>query len=203
MNSLSPDWDALLERGARTSDVFVRGCRLSIDPAELSMPPDWRERYLKRRIRTSMLTLSEEELVERVFVAVMAIAGLWEARGAHSQVTAAFYAGIVEGRLKGGYLAPHGLMLPYRRIVRAVCDRYGCTDIDIKSKRRTKEVIIPRQVTMFLCRTLTTRSMPEIGRKLGGKDHTTVLHAVNKIGALLQSDAKLHADVEAIKARLI
>jgi chromosomal replication initiator protein len=60
----------------------------------------------------------------------------------------------------------------------------------------------PRQVAMFLAKMLTLRSLPEIGRRFGGRDHTTVLHAVRKIEALLQIDTILREELELLKRML-
>ena len=68
--------------------------------------------------------------------------------------------------------------------------------------RRTRVVVMPRQIAMYLSKTLTPRSFPEIGRRFGGRDHTTVLHAVRKIEELIASDTKLSHEIELLK-RLI
>ena len=60
----------------------------------------------------------------------------------------------------------------------------------------------PRQVAMYLAKTLTLRSLPEIGRRFGGRDHTTVLHAVRKIEALVAKDVALSEEVESLKRQL-
>ena len=73
---------------------------------------------------------------------------------------------------------------------------------DILSSRRTAVVVKPRQVAMFLAKTLTMRSLPEIGRRFGGRDHTTVLHAVRKIEALAQTDSALREEIELLKRML-
>ncbi|WP_162651568.1 helix-turn-helix domain-containing protein [Lentilitoribacter sp. Alg239-R112] len=62
------------------------------------------------------------------------------------------------------------------------------TFIDLTAKRRTKEFVIVRQAAMYICKKLTIRSFPEIGRKFGGRDHTTVLHAVSKIQTLIYKE---------------
>ena len=84
-------------------------------------------------------------------------------------------------------------------ILRVVAKHYGVTRADILSQRRTANVVLPRQVAMYLAKTITLRSLPEIGRRFGGRDHTTVLHAVRKIEGLRRDDPSLAADV----ARLI
>jgi chromosomal replication initiator protein len=63
-------------------------------------------------------------------------------------------------------------------------------------------VVRPRQVAMYLAKTLTLRSLPEIGRRFGGRDHTTVLHAVRKIEALVSKDVALSEEVESLKRQL-
>lgn len=65
-------------------------------------------------------------------------------------------------------------------IRRAMCAVSGLTKAEMIGPRRTKNVAEPRQLTMLLCKVLTARSLPEIGRRMGGKDHTTVLHSVRK-----------------------
>ena len=74
---------------------------------------------------------------------------------------------------------------------------------DILSLRRTATVVKPRQVAMFLSKALTPRSLPEIGRRFGGRDHTTVLHAVRKIEGLVSQDHALAEEVELLKRMLI
>jgi len=73
---------------------------------------------------------------------------------------------------------------------------------DMHSPRRARAVARPRQVAMYLCKQLTTRSLPEIGRKFGGRDHTTVMHAVRKIDELRQADTTLNEDVELLRRML-
>ena len=73
---------------------------------------------------------------------------------------------------------------------------------DILSSRRTAVVVKPRQVAMYLAKTLTMRSLPEIGRRFGGRDHTTVLHAVRKIEGLSQTDGALREEIELLKRML-
>ena len=73
---------------------------------------------------------------------------------------------------------------------------------DIKSDRRSRAVVRARQVGMYLCRMLTPRSLPEIGRKFGDRDHTTALWAINKIENLISSGDPIIADIEAISKAL-
>jgi chromosomal replication initiator protein len=84
------------------------------------------------------------------------------------------------------------------QIQRKVSDYFGIKLSELKAKNRTKAVAFPRQIAMYLCRQLTHASLSEIGRAFGGKDHTTVLHAVDKIRSLLQEDPKLHKQVDGL-----
>ena len=85
-------------------------------------------------------------------------------------------------------------------IQRVVARQYNVSRSDLLSSRRTANVVRPRQVAMYLAKTLTLRSLPEIGRRFGGRDHTTVLHAVRKIEALVAKDTALSEEVEIAEA---
>jgi chromosomal replication initiator protein len=87
-------------------------------------------------------------------------------------------------------------------IQRVVARQYNVSRSDLLSSRRTANVVRPRQVAMYLAKTLTLRSLPEIGRRFGGRDHTTVLHAVRKIEALVNKDTALSEEVESLKRQL-
>lgn len=87
-------------------------------------------------------------------------------------------------------------------IQKAVADHYLLKQSDLLSERRTRAVARPRQLAMYLAKSLTTRSYPDIGRRFGGRDHTTVLHAVRRIEALKAEDAAIAADLEAVTRKL-
>jgi chromosomal replication initiator protein len=87
-------------------------------------------------------------------------------------------------------------------IQRIVARQYNVSRADLLSSRRTANVVRPRQVAMYLAKTLTLRSLPEIGRRFGGRDHTTVLHAVRKIENLVGSDTALADEIELLKRQL-
>ncbi len=87
-------------------------------------------------------------------------------------------------------------------IQKLTADHFSLKQADLLSERRTRSVARPRQVAMWLCKQHTTRSYPDIGRRFGGRDHTTVLHAVKKIEELLQSDEQIARDVEALTRKL-
>ena len=81
-------------------------------------------------------------------------------------------------------------------VIRTTAHFYGITNNDIRSQRRTANVTRPRLIAYYLCSELTLKSLPEIGRHMGGKDHTSVLHGVRKIRGLLTCDPDLSAEVD-------
>ncbi|TCR68755.1 chromosomal replication initiator protein [Bosea sp. BK604] len=87
-------------------------------------------------------------------------------------------------------------------IQKLVATRYNVSRADILSERRTAAVVKPRQIAMYLSKALTPRSLPEIGRRFGGRDHTTVLHAVRKIEKAIAEDRLLHDEVDLLKRML-
>jgi chromosomal replication initiator protein len=87
-------------------------------------------------------------------------------------------------------------------IQRVVARQYNVSRSDLLCSRRTANIVRPRQVAMYLAKMLTLRSLPEIGRHFGGRDHTTVLHAVRKIGALTSGDTTFADEIEVLKRQL-
>ena len=87
-------------------------------------------------------------------------------------------------------------------IQRKVGDYYNLRLSDLLSARRSRTIARPRQIAMYLSKILTTRSLPEIGRKFGGRDHTTVIHAVKKIEDLRVGDVAIDEEVEVLRRSL-
>jgi chromosomal replication initiator protein len=87
-------------------------------------------------------------------------------------------------------------------IQKRVASHFNIRMSDMHSARRARSVARPRQVAMYLAKQLTSRSLPEIGRKFGGRDHTTVMHAVRKVDELRESDAGFAEDVELLRRML-
>ena len=87
-------------------------------------------------------------------------------------------------------------------IQKRVAEHFNIKISEMHSARRSRAVARPRQVAMYLAKQLTARSLPEIGRKFGGRDHTTVMHAVKKVDELRQSDHSFAEDVELLRRML-
>lgn len=98
--------------------------------------------------------------------------------------------------------SPEPKRIKVEEIQRVVARHYNVSRVDIISARRTADVVRPRQVAMYLVKVLTPLSLPAIGRRFGGRDHTTVLHAVRKIENLVNNDSVLAENVEILKHQL-
>jgi len=88
-------------------------------------------------------------------------------------------------------------------VQRVVASHYFMQVRDLLSRRRTKEVVLPRQIAMYLTKMMTLHSLPEIGRRFGGKDHTTVLHAIRKLDAKVANDEAFAAEIEGLRMRIM
>ena len=88
------------------------------------------------------------------------------------------------------------------QVKRATMTAFDITKTDIESARRSRSIAYPRQIAMYLCRKLTTRSLPQIGKFFGNRDHTTVLYAVRKLEEAVASDETLRRDIEKVERAL-
>ena len=87
-------------------------------------------------------------------------------------------------------------------IIQVVSDHFGITPLDISSQKRTKEIVYPRQIVMYLCRNMTETPLQSIGRILGGRDHTTIIHGSEKIAADMNKDENLKNTIEILKKKI-
>ena len=109
---------------------------------------------------------------------------------------------IVEGAIRD---LVHGIeprRIKIEDILRIISRHYGVSKGDILSQRRHRSVVWPRQIGMYLAKQLTSRSLPEIGRRFGNRDHTTVLHAIRKIDGELNGNTRLRDEIEDLKKQL-
>ena len=99
-------------------------------------------------------------------------------------------------------LRAHDRRVTIEEIQRKVAEHYNIRLTDMSSARRARNVARPRQVAMYLAKQLTSRSLPEIGRRFGNRDHTTVMHAVSRVAELMQADGSFAEDVELLRRML-
>jgi chromosomal replication initiator protein len=88
-------------------------------------------------------------------------------------------------------------------IQEAVCAQFHVKMTELKSRRRSKTLVHPRQIAMYLCRELTDASYPEIGRQFGGKDHTTIIHACRQVAKAKETDTALRTTIETLKEQIL
>ena len=89
-----------------------------------------------------------------------------------------------------------------RNIQKAICDHFDIKISDLKSKRRTKDLALARQMAMYLCRRFTSTSYPAIGAEFGGRDHSTVIHASKTIARKAEDDPIVKATVDRLVRQL-
>lgn len=171
-------------------------------------PADYELRY--NILRTKLMAQPEARVPDEVlqFLARKIAANVRELEGALNRVIA--YGNLVKRDIDLDFtrevladvLRAHSRKLTIDEIQRRVADHYALKINDLISSRRAREVARPRQVAMYLAKMLTPRSLPEIGRRFGGRDHTTVMHALKRIEELRATDHELDRDINQLRRSL-
>jgi len=150
---------------------------------------------LKRDIPQNVL----EFLAQKVTSNVRELEGALNRLIAHAELTARAVTVENAQDLLQDILRANDRRVSVDDIQRKVAEHYNIRLSDMHSPRRSRTVARPRQVAMYLAKALTEHSLPEIGRKFGGRDHTTIMHGVRRIEELVVSDQSIQADVETLK----
>ena len=177
------------------------------------MPPDveLRRRILAQRLAAQRVAFPGVEVPETVidFVARAVATNGRDLEGAanrlvaHNQLTGApISIEMAETVLRDLLKQREARRVRIEDIQRVVARHYSIPKTDLVSARRTQAIVRPRQIAMYLAKVMTPRSLPEIGRRFGGRDHTTVLHAVRKIDELAKTDSRLADDIELLKRQI-
>ncbi|HET8969064.1 MAG TPA: chromosomal replication initiator protein DnaA [Gaiellaceae bacterium] len=163
---------------------------------------------LRKRVDTEGISIDDPEVL--TFIAGRVSANIRELEGALTRVVAfssltdrPLTVELAEDVLRDVY--PQGEAAPevtIPRIQEAVSQRFGVTLDELVSPRRSQSVAYPRQVAMYLSRELTDASLPMIGKQFGGRDHTTVIHAKDKITRLIREDRSVYNLVQELTARI-
>jgi chromosomal replication initiator protein len=173
-------------------------------------PPDLETRIaiLRKKVNTERIAVDDPEVL--TFIASRVASNIRELEGALTRVVAfssltdrAMTVELAEQVLKDVF--PQGAAAPevtIPRIQEAVSERFGVTLDELVSPRRSQSVAYPRQVAMYLSRELTDSSLPKIGKEFGGRDHTTVMHATQKITRLIREDRSVYNLVQELTARV-
>jgi chromosomal replication initiator protein len=163
---------------------------------------------LRKKVNTEQIAVTDPEVL--TFIAGRVSSNIRELEGALTRVVAfssltdrPMTVELAEHVLKDVY--PQGEPAPevtIPRIQEAVSQRFGVTLEELVSPRRSQAVAYPRQVAMYLSRELTDASLPMIGKEFGGRDHTTVIHAKDKISRLIREDRSVYNLVQELTARI-
>jgi chromosomal replication initiator protein len=196
------------EMDARLRSHLQAGLVCGIEPADKSL----REGILTKKLDALGRSMGQAGLAARpevmAFLADRFTDSVREMEGALNTLVARLGAGVADVGLDDvqAILRPN-LRGGERRVTvdqiqKAAAEYYGLTQADLISERRNRAIARPRQAAMWVAKQITTRSLPDIGRRFGGRDHTTVLHAIRRIEELKQTDAALARDLEALIRKL-
>ena len=183
----------------RLRSRFEWGLTADIQPPDL----ETRVAILRKKAIDDNLVISHEVLT---YIATHVQSNIRELEGALVRVTAhcnlhnvPLDLDVVASALKDILKAPPQKPITVEGIMDVVADHYAIKVADMKSKRRTRNITFPRQIAMYLIRELTDSSLPEIGEAFGGRDHTTVIHAIDKIERELKLDPSLQNTVSELE----
>jgi chromosomal replication initiator protein len=198
---------ALTEVDARLRSHLSAGLVCGIEPADRALRLGILERKLSALARQQSCSgVARPEVMQ--FLADRFTDSVRELEGALNTLVARAGDGLARLSLDEAQaiLRPH-LRGAEKRITvddiqKATSEHFGLKQADLISERRNRSIARPRQAAMWLAKQLTTRSLPDIGRRFGGRDHTTVLHAVRRIEALKADDPVLARDLEALVRKL-
>ena len=181
----------------RLKSRFGWGLTIAVEPPEFEM----RVAILLKKASEFGVTLPDEVaffIAKRLRGNVRDLEGALKRVGAYAQFTQqALTVEVVKEALKD-LLALQQKMVTLENIQKTVADYYKIRVADILSKRRTRNIARPRQIAMGIAKELTNHSLPEIGDAFGGRDHTTVLHAVRKVKELRETDHHIDEDFNSL-----
>ena len=149
----------------------------------------------------------DDEVID--YIATNIKSNIRELEGAYNKIIAYSRLNNVDVTLENAMEALKDIIYPDKSkvitpqlIIDTVCEQYGTKKDDIISKKRNSEIVLPRQIIMYLCREHTDASLEEIGRTLGKKDHTTVMSGINKIKQKMAFDEELNKNIDIIMKKL-
>ena len=170
-------------------------------------PPDVETRIaiLRKKSEDEGISLPEEVvrfLADSLKSNVRDLEGAMVRLGAYSSLTGQAITLEMASNVLRDLIGPKRKIISMDEIESAVAGKFHVKVSDIRSKRRSKTLVYPRQIAMYLCRELTDSSFPEIGRHFGGKDHTTIMHACKQIAKAKESDMQLQATLQSLKEQI-
>jgi chromosomal replication initiator protein len=188
---------------ARLRSRFEWGLITDIQPPDL----ETRIAILRKRVKTDAIHVPDPQVLS--FIAGRISTNIRELEGALTRVVAfssltarPMTVDLAQEVLKDVFPQGAASEISVEQIQEEVIDRFGMSMQELTGDRRTQSVVYPRQVAMYLCRELTDSSLPKIGKKFGGRDHTTVIHATSKIAKLIREDRSVYNLVQELTARI-
>jgi chromosomal replication initiator protein len=174
--------------------------------ADIQAPDvETKQAILKMKAESNNIHLPEEValfLANSVSSNVRELEGFLIRIGAFASLTATPVTLTMAREVLKDILVEKNRELSIEEIQKAVASHYGLKVADLKSPKRLKALVLPRQLAMYLSRQLTSASYPDIGDRFGGKDHSTIIHAIKKIEKTLEEDLQLRGALNAIKTSL-
>ncbi|HEX4181571.1 MAG TPA: chromosomal replication initiator protein DnaA [Caulobacteraceae bacterium] len=199
---------AMSEMDARLRSHLQAGLVCGVEPADRNLRLGILEKKLDLLSRQQGFGRAEAKADVLQFLADRYTDSVRELEGALNILVARAGEGLSQLGLEDAQaiLRPHlkgsDKRITIDEIQKATAEHYAMKQVDLISERRNRSVARPRQAAMWLAKQLTTRSLPDIGRRFGGRDHTTVLHAVRRIEALKAGDPQLARDLEILTRKL-
>jgi len=188
---------------ARLKSRFEWGLITDIQPPDL----ETRIAILRKKVATDRLDVADKDVL--TFIADRVTSNIRELEGALTRVIA--YASLT-GRpitvsvadevLKDLFPGGSARAITVEQVQAAVCEWFGVSQADLRGDKRPQSIAYPRHIAMYLCRELTDQSLPKIGAKFGGRDHSTVMHGVRRIGDLIREDRDVFNVVQELTARI-
>jgi chromosomal replication initiator protein len=188
---------------ARLRSRFEWGLITDIQPPDL----ETRIAILRKKVKTDGIHIPDPQVLTAV--ARRVTTNIRELEGALTRVVAfssltgrPLTIELAEEVLRDVFPQGEVVEISIERIQEVVVDRFGISLQELCGERRSQAVVYPRQVAMYLCRELTDSSLPKIGKRFGGRDHTTVIHATSKIAKRIQEDRTAWNLVQELTARI-
>jgi chromosomal replication initiator protein len=188
---------------ARLKSRFEWGLITDIQPPDL----ETRIAILRKKVATDRIDVADNDVL--TFIADRVTSNIRELEGALTRVIAyasltgrPITASVADEVLKDLFPGGSGRAITIEQVQAAVCEWFGVSQADLRGDKRPQSIAYPRHIAMYLCRELTDQSLPKIGAKFGGRDHSTVMHGVPRIGDLIREDRDVFNVVQELTARI-
>ncbi len=188
---------------ARLKSRFEWGLITDIQPPDL----ETRIAILRKKVATDRIDIADKDVL--TFIADRVTSNIRELEGALTRVIAyasltgrPITAPVADEVLKDVFPGGSARAITIEHVQAAVCEWFSLSQADLRGDKRPQSIAYPRHIAMYLCRELTDQSLPKIGAKFGGRDHSTVMHGVRRIGDLIREDREVFNVVQELTARI-